>query len=47
MLSKVIDPVIYKVSCLCGDFYIRQIGTSVNAGMKEQKVAFRLVRLER
>ena len=47
MLSKVKDPVIYKVSCLCGDFYIRQIGTSVNTRMKEQKVACRLVRFKR
>ena len=55
MLSKVKDPllpedrsgVIYKLGCLCGDFYIGQTGRSVNTRIKEHKVACRLAKLEK
>ena len=55
MLSKVKDPVlpedrsgvIYKLGCLCGDFYIRQTGRGVNTWIKEHKAACRLAKFEK
>ena len=53
-IQKVKDPVlpedregvVYKIGCLCGDFYIGQTGRSTNTRIKEHKRACRLAKFE-
>ena len=54
LLTKVKDPVlpedregvVYKIRCLCGDFYIGQTGRNTNTRIKEHKAACRLAKFE-
>ena len=55
ILTKVKDPtppeerpgIVYKIKCICGDFYIGETGRSLTARMKEHKAACRLAAFER
>ena len=55
ILTKVKDPtppeerpgIVYKIKCICGDFYIGETGRSLTARMKEHRAACRLAAFER
>ena len=55
LLTKVKDPspiedrsgAVYKIKCLCGDYYIGETGRSTNIRIKEHKAACRLAKFER
>ena len=55
ILTKVKDPtppeerpdIVYKIKCICGDFYIGETGRSLTARIKEHKEACRLPAFER
>ena len=46
MLPEDREGVVYKIGCLCGDFYIGQTGRSTNTRIKEHKRACRLAKFE-
>lgn len=55
ILTKVKDPtppeerpgIVYKIKCICGEFYIGETGRSLTARMKEHRAACRLAAFER
>ena len=55
ILTKIKDPtppeerpgIVYKIKCICGDFYIGETGRSLTARMKEHRAACRLAAFER
>ena len=39
--------VIYKIKCICGDFYVRETGRNLTTRVKEHKAACRLAAFDR